>query len=185
MTAISMSASLSSTSQVSWCRIRRVGTGSASFLPAFLQGSLRRRSMPPPKHRNFIALAHPASCDPDAGERVQHLEAMADRHRHLEILAENCPENYAHRAALVGAEIARLESRPLDAMDLCEQAPRSAKANGFVHDEALAYERAAALQRERGFDEFAELYLRNARACYASRGADGKVRQLDQLYPNL
>jgi PAS domain S-box-containing protein len=137
------------------------------------------------EYRFFSALAHAASCDPDAGERAQHLEVMADRHRHLEILAENCPENYAHRAALVGAEIARLESRPLDAMDLYEQALRSAKANGFVHDEALAYERAAALHRERGFDEFAELYLRNARACYASWGADGKVRQLDQLYPNL
>ena len=132
----------------------------------------------------FSALAHAASCDPaNAGESAQHLEVMAGRHRHLEILAENCPENYEHRAALVGAEIARLENRPLDAMHLYEQALRSAKANGFVHDEALAYERAAAFHRERGFDEFAELYLRNARACYASWGADGKVRQLDQLYP--
>ena len=138
------------------------------------------------EYRFFSALAHAAVCDSaDASEHAQHLEAMASRHRHLEILAENCPENYAHRAALVGAEIARLEGRPLDAMDLYEQALRSAKANGFVHDEALAYERAAAFHRARGFDQFAELYLRNARACYASWGADGKVRQLDQLYPNL
>jgi len=138
------------------------------------------------EHSFFSALAHAASCDRlNAGECSQHLEAMAGRHRHLEILAENCPENYAHRAALVGAEIARLKGQPIEAMDLYEQALRSAKANGFVHDEAIAYERAAAFHRERGFDEFAELYLRNARACYASWGADGKVRQLDQVYPNL
>src|ERR1700754_1996151 len=138
------------------------------------------------EHSFFSALAHAASCDPaNAGERVQHLEALASPHHHLEMLAKNCPENYAHRAAMVGAEIARLEDRPLDAMDLYQQALRAAKANGFVHDEALIYERAAAFHRARGFDEFAELYLRNARACYASWGADGKVRQLDQFYPDL
>ncbi|HET6977394.1 MAG TPA: sigma 54-interacting transcriptional regulator [Pyrinomonadaceae bacterium] len=138
------------------------------------------------EHSFFSALAHAASCDPaNSDEGAQHLEAMAGRHRHLEILAENCPENYAHRAALVGAEIARLEHHPLAAMDLYERALRFAKANGFVHDEALTYERAAVFHRARGCAEFAELYLRNARACYASWGADGKVRQLDQLYPDL
>src|SRR5262249_36894657 len=134
----------------------------------------------------FTALSHAASCNPsDAVERARHLDAMRDRHRHLEILSENCAENYAHRAALIGAEIARLEGRPLEAMELYERALRSAKANGFVHDEALAYERASAFYRARGFDEFADTYLRNARACYASWGADGKVRQLDRLYPGL
>src|SRR5262249_35727705 len=39
--------------------------------------------------------------------------------------------------------------------------------------------------RTRGFDQFAELYLRNARYCYLRWGADGKVRQLDQLHPHL
>src|SRR5262249_30732794 len=47
------------------------------------------------------------------------------------------------------------------------------------------YERAAAFYRARGFDQFADFYLRKARACFASWGADGKVRQLDRLYPGL
>ena len=29
------------------------------------------------------------------------------------------------------------------------------------------------------------MYLRNARYCYLTWGADGKVRQLDEFYPNL
>ena len=70
-------------------------------------------------------------------------------------------------------------------MRLYELAIRSARANGFVHNEALAYERASAFYRARGFDQFADTYLRNARACYAAWGADGKVRQLDRLYPGL
>ncbi len=138
------------------------------------------------EYNSFSALSHAASCEPaSAGERALHLKAMAGSHRYLETLAENCPENYAHRAALLGAEIARIEGRPLEAMDLYERALRSAKANGFIHDEALGYECAAAFHRGRGFDKFADLYLRNARACYASWGADGKVRQLDQSYPYL
>ena len=33
--------------------------------------------------------------------------------------------------------------------------------------------------------QIARTYLRNARYCYLRWGADGKVRQLDQLYPHL
>ena len=40
------------------------------------------------------------------------------------------------RAALIGAEIARIEGRDLDSMRLYEQAIRSARDNGFVHNEA-------------------------------------------------
>jgi GAF domain-containing protein len=56
---------------------------------------------------------------------------------------ENGPENFENRAALVGAEIARIEGR------------------------------------------VAHAYLRKARYCYLHWGADGKVRQLDELYPQL
>ena len=41
--------------------------------------------------------------------------------------AENCPATSATRAALVGAEIARLEGRELDAMRLYEAAVRAAQ----------------------------------------------------------
>ena len=53
----------------------------------------------------------------------------------LQIWAENCPENFENRAALVGAEIARIEGRDLDAMRLYEQAIRSAREHGFVQNE--------------------------------------------------
>ena len=55
------------------------------------------------------------------------MEALATRHKQLEIWAANCPENFENRAALVGAEIARLEGRELDAEHLYEQAIRSAR----------------------------------------------------------
>jgi PAS domain S-box-containing protein len=134
----------------------------------------------------YAALVRAALCDAArAAERSRHLEALATHHRQLQEWAENCPENFENRAALIGAEIARLEGRELEAERLYEQAICSARGNGFVHNEAIAYQRASAFYRARGFDEFAETYLRRARACYARWGADGKVRQLDQLYPHL
>jgi PAS domain S-box-containing protein len=134
----------------------------------------------------YGALSRAASCESAAaGERRQHVEALVAHHRQLEIWAANCPENFENRAVLVGAEISRIEGRALDAMDLYEQAIRSARANGFVHNEALAYELAARFYAARGFEEIAQMYLRNARDGYVAWGADGKVRQLDELYPHL
>jgi predicted ATPase/GAF domain-containing protein len=134
----------------------------------------------------YGALVQAAYCDAaPAGERQQHIDRVAAHHRQLQVWAENCPENFENRAALVGAEIARIEGRNDDAMRLYEEAIRSARDNGFVHNEGIAYERASAFYRARGLDQFADLYLRNARYCYLRWGADGKVRQLDELYPQL
>jgi PAS domain S-box-containing protein len=107
---------------------------------------------------------------------------------HLEQLrewAENYPPTFADKHVLVLAEIARLEGRDLDAMHLYEQAIRSARENGFVQNEGLAYEVAAQLYAARGFDTTSNAYLQNARGCYLRWGADGKVRQMDLKYPDL
>jgi PAS domain S-box-containing protein len=134
----------------------------------------------------YSALSHAASHElAEPHERQQHLDALVSHHRKLQIWTDNCPENFENRAALVGAEIARLDGRTLDAEFLYEQAIRSSRANGFVHNEAIAYERASAFYRDRGLDEFADLYLRNARYGYLRWGADGKVRQLEARYPQL
>jgi PAS domain S-box-containing protein len=134
----------------------------------------------------YSALSRAASCDSaSADERRGHLDALAAHHKQLQVWAENCPDNFENRAALVGAEIARLEGRELDAGRLYQQAISSARANGFIHNEALAYELAARFYAARGFDEIAQLYLRNARYGYLRWGADGKVRQLDEMYPQL
>ena len=134
----------------------------------------------------YAALARAAASDsatPD--ERREHTEALAEHHQRLALWAENCPENFANRAALVGAEIARLDGRELEAERLYEQAIRSAREQGFVQNEGLAYELAARFYAARGFEVFEDLYLRRARHCYQRWGADGKVRQLDELYPRL
>ena len=115
----------------------------------------------------------------------ESVDTIAAHQKQLASWAENCPENFENRAALVGAEIARLEGRDLDAERLYQKAIRSARANGFVHIEALAYEIAARFYSGRGFDEISEMYLSRARGGYVRWGAVGKVRQLDAQYPIL
>jgi PAS domain S-box-containing protein len=97
--------------------------------------------------------------------------------------AESYPPTFADKHALVSAEIARLEGRAFDAMQLYEQAIRSAHENQFVQYEALAHEVAARFYFARGFETIAYAYLRNARSCYERWGAFGKVKQLDERYP--
>ena len=111
--------------------------------------------------------------------------SLAAHHEQLEVRAENCPENFESRVALLGAEIARIEGRVLDAEHFYEAAIRSAHANGFAHNETVASELAARFYMARGFDRIARTYLRDARQRYVRWGADGKVRQLDQLYQTL
>ncbi len=137
-------------------------------------------------HAFYSALARAAlwdSLSPD--ERQGHFDALEAHSKQLAIWAGHCPENFENRAVLVGAEIARIEGRALDAIELYEQAIRSARANGFVQNEALAYEFAARFYTARGLDTFGDAYLRNARNCYDRWGAHGKVEQLDERHPRL
>ena len=70
-------------------------------------------------------------------------------------------------------------------MRLYEQAIQAARRHGFVQNEGLAHEVAARFYAARGFETIAHAYLRNARSCYLRWGAFGKVRQLEQLHPQL
>ncbi len=136
--------------------------------------------------RFFAALARAAYCNAiSADQHPPHLEALAAHLRQLEIWAHHCPENFANCTALIGAEIARIEGRPLDAERLYEESIRLAREHGFIQNEAIAGELAARFYAARGFATIAQAYLRNARYCFLRWGADGKVRQLDESYPHL
>ena len=134
----------------------------------------------------YAALTRAAMCEPAGPNSFDgHREALEVHRLQLRDWAAICPDNFEDRAALVDAEVARLEERPLAAMDLYERAIARARTSGFVQNEALAYELAARFYAARGLEEITHLYLGKARQGYLRWGADGKVRQLDQLHPQL
>lgn len=134
----------------------------------------------------YAALIHAAACEAAAGEdRREHFEAIRRHQKQIQIWAESGPENHGNRHALVAAEVARLESRDMEALGLYEEAIRSARQYGFVQNEAMANELASRFCVERGLMTSAAAFLHNARSCYMEWGANGKVRQLDLANPGL
>src|SRR6266853_1689500 len=127
------------------------------------------------------ALYENASADEQQGWR----EVLTTHRERLREWAENYPPTFADKHTLVLAEIARLEGRDLEAMRHYEQAIVLAREQGLVQNEGLAYEVAARFYSARGLETITHAYLRNARNCYDRWGALGKVKQLDDLYPQL
>ncbi len=134
----------------------------------------------------YAALCHAAVHNSAPRDRQNyHREMVTKGLEKLEVWARHCPENFTNRAALVSAELARLDGRDADAMTLYEWAIRSAREQGFVQNEGLAHEVAARFYSARGAETSANAHLRRARRCFLRWGAHGKVKQLDRLYPNL
>ncbi|MGJ7512299.1 PAS domain-containing protein [Variovorax sp. GT1P44] len=121
----------------------------------------------------------PADC------RQHHLDALHEHYRQISIWARCCPENSGDRAALIGAEIARIEGKELDAQKLYEEAIYLARTNGFVQNEAIAFEMASRSFGARGYSLISITYLQQAHSLYLRWGAAGKARQLERLCPPL
>ncbi|HWY47613.1 MAG TPA: ATP-binding protein, partial [Bryobacteraceae bacterium] len=175
-----------------WYWIRKL---QALFHADYYEAALQAASMAEPllqtgpghfewaEYTFYSALAQAALYDSASPEQKAQFQAtLASRRQQIAVLAENCPENFGNRAALIAAEIARIEGRHQDAEILYEKAIKSARKHGFIQNEAIAHEVAARFYSARGLETIANAYLRNARYCYLRWGAAGKVEQLDQRY---
>ncbi|HEX8436015.1 ATP-binding sensor histidine kinase [Archangium sp.] len=145
-----------------------------------------RGMLPVAEFETFQSLTLAALWD-QAGEAErpvlrQRLEA---HHQRLRTWAGVSPESFRDRAALLEAELARIEGAELAAMRAYEQAIRFARESGHVHLEAIACERAARFHGAHGFATSAQAYLREARDGFARWGADGKVRTLEAGHREL
>ncbi|MGE5201503.1 MAG: GAF domain-containing protein, partial [Acidobacteriota bacterium] len=138
------------------------------------------------EYRFFAALARTSVLsDPQQEPAAADLDAIRAEHGLLDSMAALCAVNFADRARLIAAELARIENKHADAGRLYEEAIRLARENGFVQNEAIANELAARFYSARDLAAVADAYLRNARSCYQRWGADAKVRQLEEEFPQL
>lgn len=131
-----------------------------------------------------LTLAAVHDTAPDA-ERADVRRQLAEARAHFDVWAQNCPDNFAGKHALVAAEEARVEERWSEAAPLYERAVQRARASGFVHDEGIAAERAARFYRERGMATPSDAYARLARDCWARWRAHALVRRLEAEYAFL
>jgi len=103
----------------------------------------------------------------------------------LRIWAGAQPENNQHKLDLVLAERARVTGDHLAAMGMYQQAIAGARQHGFLHEEGLAYERAAQLYEEMNNEEIARHHRTLAFATYERWGAAGKCADMVEKYPAL
>lgn len=92
---------------------------------------------------------------------------------------------FRDKCELLAAEVARIEGRFVDAADFYERAIQSALDGGFIHNAAMAHERAAGCYLERGLETAGRAHLRAARDSFALWGAFGKVCDLEARHPFL
>jgi len=101
----------------------------------------------------------------------------------LKVSAQYCTDNFQHKYDLVEAEKSRVLGQNWQAEEFYEKAIQGAKKYEFIHEEAIAYERASEFYFSLGREEIGKLYLRNAHHCYLRWGAKAKVKQLEEEYP--
>lgn len=118
----------------------------------------------------------------DEGQQARWRAELDQMTGRLRIWADNCPDNFEHKHLLAAAELAKIDDRPAEAMQLYDRAVEAAHAGEFVQWEGMANERASAFWLERGNERLAHDYWQQAYACYDRWGAGAKVRSMEAAY---
>jgi len=101
----------------------------------------------------------------------------------LGIWSQSVPSTFQHKYDLIAAEKARVTGDLDCALHHYEQAINGARANGFIHEEALANELYACFWAERNNDRFACPLMPEAHGLYRKLGALAKAEHLTRCYP--
>jgi len=135
------------------------------------------------EHVFYTALTMAAVATSSADESPSSFDELRALHRKLVTWAQHCPENFAHKASLVGAEIAKLDRTPGEASMLYRAAIDEAERQRFLQDEALAHELRGRFLLGEHEPGFAAVHIRLARDCYRRWGATVKVSAIEREFP--
>lgn len=129
------------------------------------------------------ALAHLLRCHTARGaERRRLLRAARSSQRRVARWARGNPANTLHRQHILNGERLWLAGREWEAHAAYDQAAALAAEQGFQQEHALALERAASMHLAAGRTLIGEAYLRRARDAYRHWGAHAKAAALEQTH---
>ena len=131
-------------------------------------------------YRGLILLAGYLALAP--GDRPAALAAIAVCQQKVQGWAEHAPTNYQAKADLLQAERYRVEAQPWQAAEWYDRAIQRAQGAGYIHEEAIACERAAEFYLACGREKLAQVYLIDAYYAYERWGAAAKVADLEARY---
>lgn len=134
----------------------------------------------------YRALSMLASCQEASGRmKTEYLAEVGKIQERIDQWAAHAPVNFLHKSSLIAAEKARATAEILEALEQYDRAIKGAKENGYIIEEALAYERAAEFLFSIQKEEFATLYIRKARDCYRMWGAVRKADDVEKRHEIL
>ena len=122
---------------------------------------------------------------PDSDNQEAYLAIVNSNQQIMKKWAYHAPMNYQHKYELVEAEKARVFSDKLAAMDYYDLAIKGAAANGYIQEEALAYELAGEFYQSLDKDISARSYVKKAYYAYIRWGSIAKVKDLECRYDYL
>ncbi len=115
----------------------------------------------------------------------EYLRQVDENQEKMRYWAEHAPMNYQHKYELVEAEKARVLGQSLVAMEYYDRAIAGSEENGYIQDEALAYELAAKFYLALGRQEIARTYMTKAYYGYICWGAIAKAKHLESKYSHI
>jgi predicted ATPase/signal transduction histidine kinase/CheY-like chemotaxis protein/tRNA A-37 threonylcarbamoyl transferase component Bud32 len=121
----------------------------------------------------------------DSQQQAKYLRQVEQHQEKMQHWAFHAPMNYQHKYELVEAEKARVLGEKDQAIDYYDRAIANAAAQGYIQEEALANELAAEYYLSLGRDKVAKVYMTDAYYNYIRWGANAKVADLEERYPQL
>ena len=121
----------------------------------------------------------------DPARRELYLDKAEAFARKLACWAELCPENLAHRSALLGAELERARGDTAAAAERYDEAIRLAEEGRYVADQALGNELTARHFLALGRTTIARSYLIEAARLYDRWGAKEATRRLAREFSDV
>ncbi|MEG4213110.1 AAA family ATPase [Microcoleus sp. S13_B4] len=119
------------------------------------------------------------------GEQKHYLKKVVSLQKKMQKWAVHAAMNYQHKYDLVAAEKARVLGQNTEAMELYDRAISGASKNGYIQEEALAYELAGEFYQSLEKHIISPAYLTKAYYAYIRWGAIAKVKDLELRYPFL
>jgi predicted ATPase/signal transduction histidine kinase/CheY-like chemotaxis protein len=118
-------------------------------------------------------------------EQAAILVQVETHQTNVEQWAQTAPMSYRHKWYLIEAEKQRILGNRAMAIEHYDLAITGAHINHFCNEEALANELAAKFYLDWGKNKIARVYMTEAYYCYTRWGAQAKVQDLANRYPQL
>ncbi|WP_293275010.1 AAA family ATPase [Microcoleus sp. PH2017_18_LLB_O_A] len=121
----------------------------------------------------------------NSAEQAKYLMQVAANQEKMQKWTHHAPMNYQHKYELVEAEKARVLGEKDRAIAFYDRAIQHSREQGYIQEEALANELAAEFYLFVGRQKVAKVYMTDAYYGYIRWGANAKVADLEERYPQL